>query len=117
MTVQTPNNPVKVNGDATYRVTVTNTAAESQKQVQLTIIIPDNMVITAPQPQGPTTATIEGQTVRFSAIQELLPREKVNFDLRLRAVRAGSSKVVAELRGLNQAEPLTASEVANVVDR
>ena len=41
----TPNNPVKVDGDATYRVTVTNTAAESQKQVQLTIIIPDNMVI------------------------------------------------------------------------
>ncbi len=62
MTVLTPNNPVKVGGDATYRVTVTNIGVESQEQVHLTIIIPDNMVLTAPQPQGPTTATIEGQT-------------------------------------------------------
>jgi uncharacterized repeat protein (TIGR01451 family) len=118
MTVQTPNNPVKVGGDATYRVTVSNTGVESQKQVQLTIIIPDNMVLTAPQPQGPTNATIGGQTIQFSAVQELRAGEQpLKFDVHLRAVRAGSAKVVAELRSLNQAEPLTSSEVANVVDR
>ena len=119
MTVPTPNNPVKVGGDATYRVTVTNTGVESQEQVQLTIIIPDNMVLAdVLKPQGPTTATIEGQTVRFSAVQELRAGEQpLKFDMRLRAVRAGGANVVAELRSRNQTGPLTASEVANVVDR
>jgi hypothetical protein len=113
--VATQRNPTKMKAEALYRVTVTNTGTESQKQVQLTVTIPENMVFVNVL-KSPAASTIDGQKLQFSTIQEFRAREAQDFDIVLRAVRPGSAKVVAEVTSLNQPEPASGSEVANVVD-
>ena len=98
-----------------YHITVANTGTESQKQVRLSVNLPDNMSLIKVL-NGPVAYEISAPTLQFNAIQELRANDKLNFDIQLRAVRAGSSKLEAELRSSNQPVPATGSEVANVVN-
>src|SRR5262249_40249708 len=96
------------------RITITNNSANSDRQVQLRIAIPNNMTL-ATNPSGPVAFTIDGQTVTFSPILELRPNEPpLNFDLRLRANSPGPAQVTAEVRSLNSLQPLTRSETVTI---
>jgi uncharacterized repeat protein (TIGR01451 family) len=108
-------NPARVGTEVIYRITVANTSSESQKQVQLSVSLPDNMDFISVL-KGPASATIKERNLQFSPLQELRANEQQNFDVQLRAVRPGSSKLEAELRSFNQPTPVTGSEVANVVN-
>ena len=106
------NNPVKVGSEASYSIVVTNAGTNSQRQVKLTVTVPEGMMfVTA---QGPANSTVNGQKVGFEPILEMRPGETITFDLRLRAVRQGSAQVAAEVTSSTTTQPLTGSATTNI---
>ena len=106
------NNPIKVGSEASYSIVVTNAGTNSQRQVKLTVTVPEGMTfVTA---QGPANSTVSGQKVGFEPILEMRPGETITFDLRLRAVRQGSAQVAAEVSSSTTTQPLTGSATTNI---
>jgi uncharacterized repeat protein (TIGR01451 family) len=106
------NNPVKVGSEASYSIVVTNAGTNSQRQVTLSVTVPDNMTfVTA---QGPANSSPNGQNVRFEPILEMRPGETITFDLRLRANAKGPANVAAQVTSSTTTQPLTGSAATNI---
>lgn len=71
---------------------------------RLLISVPEEM--TASNPRGPTSATIEGQTIRFGPLQVLAPGSEETYAIELEAKKAGEARLRVELTdGRKEPEP------------
>ncbi len=105
-------NPIKVGSEASYSIVVTNAGTNSQRQVRLSVTVPEGMMfVTA---QGPANSNVSGQNVHFEPILEMRPGESITFDLRLRAMRQGTAQVGAEVTSSTTTQPLTGSTTTNI---
>ncbi len=105
-------NPIKVGSEASYSIVVTNAGTNSQRQVRLSVTVPEGMMfVTA---QGPANSNVSGQNVRFEPILEMRPGESITFDVRLRAMRQGTAQVGAEVTSSTTTQPLTGSTTTNI---
>jgi uncharacterized repeat protein (TIGR01451 family) len=107
--IQATHNPVKVGADAVFRVTVTNAGTNSERNVRLSLVIPDSMAYVNTI-ASVAASTIDPPNIQFDPILELRPNESFPFDVQLRASNnPGEFQVTSSVTSANQAQPLTAS--------
>jgi len=113
--VRPTSNPVKVNNEVTYVVTITNGGTNPEGQVRLSVTFPDSLVLSA-NPEGPSAiSSSDAPTIKFNPILALRGGESQNYILHFRALRAGVAQVTAEVTSQNQIQPLTKAEAVNII--
>jgi uncharacterized repeat protein (TIGR01451 family) len=112
--IRAVNNPVKAGANAVFRITVTNAGTNSERNVRLSLILPDSMVyVTKVAPVE--VSTIDGPNIQFDPILELRAKESIPFDVTLRANNSpGAAQVTAQITSANQTQPLTDSAAATI---
>jgi hypothetical protein len=106
-------NPVRLGGDATFRITVTNSGATSERQVRIAIRFPESL------PYVGSTGSVreannDGLNIQFQPIMELRPGESIPLDLRFRAKMAGPAQVTVEATSPTLDQPLTEAATVNI---
>jgi uncharacterized repeat protein (TIGR01451 family) len=107
-------NPVAVGKEVTYQIAIKNNGPAAEQQVVVTVTIPDAMRPVSTGTEGPTRATIQGQTVRFETLPELAVNQPTAYYVRVSTLRAGNFTVHAEVTGSTLPKPL-AGEAATQV--
>ncbi len=105
-------NPAKVGSDVSYSVVVTNAGVNSERQVKLTVAIPQNMTFVSAQAQA--AYAMNGTNLEFQPILEMRPGEKIPFTIRMRAAAPGAAQISAQVTSSASAQPLTKSATTNV---
>lgn len=107
--------PVAMGGETTYLIQVRNNGAAAERQVAVTVTLPDQVQAVAGGAEGPSAATIRGQSVQFAAVAELAAEATLEYHVPARATQAGNgvARVVVSAQGLDQ--PITAEETTTVV--
>ena len=84
-------NPVRLGGEATFRITVTNTGTNSERQVRVAITKPDSLTyLGSISPVRETNN--DGPNIQFEPIKELRPGEPITLDLRFKTNDADRSR-------------------------
>lgn len=115
LTLSDLQDPVTKGKEVTYLITITNAGPAPEKQVVLTVTLPDALM---PVPIGTESTksrvSILGQTVRFEPLPELGVDQTETYYVRVRAQQAGVHKARAEVTGQSVVTPVTAEEATQV---
>ncbi|HZZ29088.1 MAG TPA: hypothetical protein VFE46_13905 [Pirellulales bacterium] len=114
LTVTPLNNPLKLGGTETFRITVTNAGANPESNVRLAIVVPDSMTYMNTT-SAVNVAAIDAPNIRFDPILELRAGEPIIFDVQLKANGAGAAQLNAQVTSVNQTQPLTASGTVTIL--
>jgi uncharacterized repeat protein (TIGR01451 family) len=102
-------NPIKVGSDTSFVITVSNAGPNPEQKVALVVKIPEQMQYVEGAAQNPTkVGVVDGQTVRFEPIAQLAAGEKVTFEVRAHANRAGEAAFHAEATSPTTPQPAVA---------
>jgi hypothetical protein len=116
LTVRASGNPVKVNNEMAYIITITNGGTNPERQVRLTATIPGSLQLLA-APSGPTDVeNSDAPKIRLKPILELRAGESQSYTFRFRAARAGPAQITAEVTSQSQLQPLTKSEAVSIIE-
>jgi uncharacterized repeat protein (TIGR01451 family) len=100
-------NPIKVGSDTSFVITVSNAGPNPEQKVALVVKIPEQMQYVEGAAQNPTkVGVVDGQTVRFEPIAQLAAGEKVTFEVRAHANRAGEAAFHAEATSPTTPQPV-----------
>jgi uncharacterized repeat protein (TIGR01451 family) len=106
--------PVRIGAKTRISITLENDRQMSDKNVRLTIILPEGVtqprVITRQQTVEVRSASADGRTLKVKPIAEMRRGETINFEVEVLASRAGKYKFVAEADSLRSPETVTAEE-------
>jgi uncharacterized repeat protein (TIGR01451 family) len=80
-------NPVEVGKQATYKITVENQGDVAVTNLRVTATIPEQMQLQTAT--GPVASKQDGQTVTFDVLPSLAPHKKVEYDVIVKALKAG----------------------------
>jgi uncharacterized repeat protein (TIGR01451 family) len=110
--------PVRLGKELTYEVRVWNEGASPESNVVLTATVPSGMTPVPIGTSGPQQIryAIEGQTVRFDPLPQVLPGEKLSYRIRVNTRRPGTFQLRAELASQSQAKPLVVEESTEVFE-
>jgi uncharacterized repeat protein (TIGR01451 family) len=104
--------PVCIGQTTTYRICVTNRGSAEDKNVRLVIKFTNEL-----QPQsanGPTKATINGQTVEFAPLESLGPKQSFEYCITVKGVSAGDARGEARLDSDSLGAPVVDTESTHV---
>ena len=104
--------PVAVGNNETYEITVTNQGSTDDKNIQIVCIVPGEMEYVSSQ--GPTTATVDGQTVKFAPIGSLAPKDRAVYKVTTKGVKAGDVRFKVEMTSDMLRTPVNETESTNV---
>ncbi|MGH7194639.1 MAG: hypothetical protein ACREJM_14065, partial [Candidatus Saccharimonadales bacterium] len=109
--------PVAMGKETTYLIQVRSNGSDIERQVAVTVTLPDQVRPVADGAQGPSAATIRGNTIQFAAVAQLAAGATLEYRVRGRAAQAGNgvARAVVTAQGLD--EPITAEETTTVVAR
>jgi uncharacterized repeat protein (TIGR01451 family) len=100
-------NPVKVGTDVSFVITVSNAGPNPERKVALVVKFPDQMQYIEGAAQNPTkVGVVDGQTVHFEPIAQLAAGEKVTFEIRGHATRAGDAALHTEATSSTTPQPV-----------
>ncbi|HKD36274.1 MAG TPA: hypothetical protein VKB78_05720, partial [Pirellulales bacterium] len=100
-------NPIKVGAGTSFVITVSNKGSNPESKVALVVKIPEQMQYVEGQQQNPTKASVvDGQTIRFDPIAQLGPGENLQFEVRVKATRAGDATLHAEVTSPTTMQPV-----------
>lgn len=105
--------PIKINGETTYQVVVTNDGTESAFDVELSVKFGDELRLEGLN--GPVQGSVAAGAVRFTPLRELRGGEKASFEIRFKGTQAGTARVQAEASSRGQASPATAEQTTVVL--
>jgi uncharacterized repeat protein (TIGR01451 family) len=117
VTVTDNRDPTMVGADNTFEIRVQNNTAASDRNVQVTVLVPPELTPSPVGTSGPAQYAVEGQTVRFGPVQELRPGEPIVYRVLTRGARPsnGPVQVQAQVTSANSPQPITATQGATVV--
>lgn len=101
--------PVAVGNEATYEVRVTNNSSVPDRQVVVTITLPNEMT-PANGSNGPSQFALTGRTYQFAPIAEMRAGETLTFQIRGIARQVGTA--VGRASAVSQASPTPVSAEA-----
>lgn len=109
--------PVAMGNETTYLIQVRNNGAAAERQVTVSVTLPDQVQAVADGAEGPAKATIRGNAVQFAAVAQLAADATLEYHVRAKASKPGNgvARVVVNAQGL--AQPITAEETTTVVSR
>lgn len=105
---------VGVGNEVTYEVQVRNTGTTADQQVVVSITASAELTPVLSGSGGPSRFTIEGQTIKFLPFAEIRPGESIPYQVRMRANRAGTARVRAQLQSRGSPRPITAEESTTI---
>lgn len=108
------NDPVKVGDDELYYVTVRNQGSGPDHEVKIDVEFPEQFEFV--EATGPTKAKVDGQTVSFEPIEELGPKAKASWVLRLKAKEPGDVRTEVKLNSEYLDSPVPEQEPTRVID-
>jgi uncharacterized repeat protein (TIGR01451 family) len=108
--------PIAVGEADTYVITVTNQGTAKATQLTLVCTLPAQEKFVSAT--GPTNDTINGQVLKFAALDELAPGAKVTYRVNVEGVKAGDARFKVELDSaeLDDANPVTETESTRFYD-
>ncbi len=115
LSVASRSNPIKVGGETSYVLTIINAGANPDRKVALTAVVPDSMQILEVPALNPARSTIDGQSVQFDPIAQMQPGERLTFEIRVRALRAGDALFRAQVTSQTQTQPVGGQTMTSIV--
>jgi hypothetical protein len=107
--------PVRVGGEARYRIFVENPGTMADQNVTLTIRFPTELRPGNIEAPSGVQSQIEGQTIRFQPVAEIRAGETITFTIPFTAQQAGRAEIVAELSSDRLARPLSVQEQTEIL--
>ncbi len=108
--------PIEVAGVTTYSVHLTNIGTRSDRDVQLTLEMPDGSSLE--DVNGPTKYQVQGQTIQFAPLPSMDSKQQMTFKVSIRHAREGTQIIRASLRSALRSVPVIKEESTQVyVDR
>jgi uncharacterized repeat protein (TIGR01451 family) len=112
--IRAVNNPVRAGATAVFHVTITNAGANPEKQVRLSLVIPESMTYQKTI-ASVSESKIDEKNIQYVPILEMRPKESIQFDVQLRANNSpGPAQVTAQVTSENQSQPLTDSATTTI---
>ncbi len=106
--------PVKVGDEEQYDIVVRNQGSGADQNVRIKVQLPDQFEFVSAS--GATKAEADGQTVTFQPIDELGPKDKASWSLRLKAKKPGDVRTKVELNSEYLHSPVPEQEPTRVID-
>jgi uncharacterized repeat protein (TIGR01451 family) len=115
LTIADSDDPMRVDGQTTYQVTVSNAGSGPAKQVLLNVTLsPEMRLVEVRNP--PVKGTPFPRRIQFLPISEVRPDEKISFEVVVTAERAGTGKLRIEAVSQQQRQPVVAEETTQILD-
>jgi hypothetical protein len=106
--------PIKVGGQTTYQILVENKDTQSQFNVALAVTLSPEVELV--NITGPVQGSVSAGIVRFAPIRELRAGEQpLSYELRVKAARAGTAQIHAEVTTQAQSQGVTADQTTQVL--
>ncbi len=106
--------PIRVDGQTTYQVLLTNRGEGSAFDVDVDIQFGAELQLLQ-HSGGPVRGSLTADGVRFQTIRELRAGETQTFELRFKGVRAGTGKVHVSVTSRGLPTPITADQTTEVL--
>ncbi len=114
VTVADTADPIKVDGDTTYQIVVTNTSAQSAFDVAVTATFGDEVRLVGLS--GPVHGTVLPNTVRFEPIREMRAGENpLSYELRVQGARPGTARLRVEATSRGQTKAVSAEQSTEIL--
>jgi len=114
LTIADLRDQVQAGNELTYEVKVKNNGTTPVQSIAVTVTAPPELTPVTNGSGGPSLPTIEGQTVRFRPFNDLRPGQTATYQVRMRANRAGTARVRAQLQAGAGQRPITADETTTI---
>ena len=101
-----------VDGQGDYIIRVMNRGTGAAKNVQVTVIVPEQMQVLTKD--GPTGATQAGQTFTFAPLEVLAAAKEETYKIHVRAVHAGEVKLRVDVKTDDLITPLHEEELTTI---
>lgn len=106
--------PVEVGTNTVYVVRVTNQGSAQDTNVQVVATLPSQLGYVSST--GATTATADGQTIRFAPVPNLAVGAQVEWRVTVRANRGGDVRFRLEMTSDNLTSPVVETEATNLYE-
>ena len=106
--------PLEVDSEGTYVITVTNQGTQAINNIQITATLPEQLQYLSSE--GPTEASAEGQVIRFTPLKTLNAEDEVEYRLKAKAVGVGDIRFQLELTTDQSPEPIRETESTNLYE-
>lgn len=106
--------PVRIGGDTTYQIVLTNKGDSSAKDVTVVANVPQEMSLLGVG--GPHGARMLPDSARFYPIRELRAGESVTLEVRVKARRTGTARFEVQATSEGQTSPVIESETTQILD-
>jgi len=88
--------PIEVGGQETYIITATNQGSSPDTNVQITCTLePAQQYVSS---SGVTTATVQGNTIRFAPLPTLAPKAKATWQVVVKALKPGDIRFTVSMK-------------------
>jgi uncharacterized repeat protein (TIGR01451 family) len=104
--------PVEVNGQATYEIHLVNQGSKAASNVRIVALLPPEMRPLGAN--GPVRFSIDGQRVLFEPLNQLAPKADTTYTIKAQALQAGDSRVRVQLMSDEIRTPITKEESTRV---
>jgi hypothetical protein len=117
VTVAETADPIKVGGDTTYQILVSNKSAQSVFDVTLTITYGNELRFEGAASPLPERPKILPNEIRFPAAREIRSGESpLSFELRFKGAVPGTAKLRIEVGSRGQTRPATSEQTTEVLE-
>jgi uncharacterized repeat protein (TIGR01451 family) len=118
LTLSDLGDPIKLGSEVTYRVIVRNEGEASALGVELTISVPQELVVVDTRVEGrPIPSAPIAGGVRFEKVAELRGGGSVAYTVLCRGMKVGIAQVTATLTSTGQSRPVVIGEATEVLPR
>jgi hypothetical protein len=105
--------PIKLDGQTTCQIVVSNKTDRSAFDVEVTVQFSDQLRLDGIF--GPVQGSVSAGTVRFTPVREVRAGESPSFELRFKGAQAGTGRVQVSVTSRGQAKPMTAEQTTEVL--
>jgi uncharacterized repeat protein (TIGR01451 family) len=101
--------PVQVGGETVYTIRVSNQGSADQNDVNVVATLPTQLAAVRV-----SSGDVQGNTVRFPAVERLAPRQSVKYQITAKGASAGDARMRVELRASELQSPVIEEESTRV---
>lgn len=106
--------PVEVNTETTYVITVTNQGSAEDQDIRVTVNLPPELTYVSST--GPTQGTVSGQRITFAPLATLAPKARAEWRVQVRANAAADIRSAFEMTSKQFPSPVRETEATNLYD-
>jgi len=106
--------PIEVDGHETYLITTTNQGSSDGTNIRIVCTLEDNMHYASSE--GPTPASVQGQTISFAPLPRLAPQAKATWTVVVRATKPDDARFSVTLTSNQLRRPVKETESTHIYE-